>query len=166
MGYIVGMLVYVLNNHLLKLRISVTIRKANIWRALFAAGILLLVFRIELIKTNTIYQILLYYVTVFVTMVSAMQMPLSNKNALVKIGDHSFGIYLLHFTVGGIITTALKDYLPVLVNGGIAICCSVLVGYAFDSFGNEFGKMVGSECKTLESKLAINIGLKRKGRKG
>ena len=92
LGYVVGMLLYILHGCLQKLRIPDARIESINWAAIFTVSIVLMVFRIEIINTNTIYQILLYYAVVFVAMVSAMNLPLSSKNVLVKLGDHSFGI--------------------------------------------------------------------------
>lgn len=161
LGYVVGMLVYLLYNWLQKTRITEAVRKTNISPVVFLCGIMLMLFRVEIIGINKLYQILLYYVVVFVTMVSAMYLPISNKNILVKIGDHSFGIYLIHFTIGGIITTALKDYLPIWFNGGIAICIAVLVGYGFDLLGNDFSRITSEKCEALGSVLSLRLKRKK-----
>ena len=59
-----------------------------------------------------------------------------------KLGGHSFGICLVHFTVGGIVATVLKNHVPIPIYGCIAVCVSVWVGYGFDAVGSDFNTII------------------------
>lgn len=139
LGYVVGMLAYVSYQRLSKSVFTKAVGTV-IPCILFSICMVLMVLRYEVIAANTIWQVLLYYAVVFVAVMSALYLPVSEKNLLVKIGDHSFGIYLFHFTVGGIVIHVLKGYLPMWPVGGIAACVSIVLGYAFDSVCTRFSK--------------------------
>lgn len=134
LGFVVGVMAFYLHKWLDNRKFTEKSGKTAI--ILFIICFILLLLRDELLPFNRISKILIYYFLVFVTILSALLMPVNSKNILIKIGDRSFGIYLIHFTVGDIAIRILDRFLPIWLVAVTAIFMSVSVGCIFDYFSS------------------------------